>query len=104
MKQKKQLLDEFAKDRKSKVLDESVVSINHDQVDTQPLLSGDHSEELRQQDRLYEKKENAAEGKMKRVTKADIRNSQQVESPTGVMEEQKQLDDDGDDGEDGEDA
>ena len=93
MKQKKQLLDEFAKDRKSKVLDESVVSINHDQVDTQPLLSGDHSEELRQQDRLYEKKENAAEGKMKRVTKADIRNSQQVESPTGVMEEQKQLDD-----------
>ena len=51
------------------------MSINHDEVDTQPLLSGDHNEELRQQDRIYEKKENATEGKMKRVTKADIRNS-----------------------------
>ena len=34
MKQKKKLLDEFAQDRRTKNLDESVVSINHDQVDT----------------------------------------------------------------------
>ena len=34
MKQKKKLLDEFAQDRRIKNLDESVVSINHDQVDT----------------------------------------------------------------------
>ena len=83
-KQKQKMLEKFSKERKSSRLDASVVSLNPDDVDKQPLLSGDYNEELRQQDRLHEKKENAIEGKMKRVTAQDIRNSQQVESPAGA--------------------
>ena len=73
--QKKKLLDSFSKERREsqKKLDASVVSINPDDVDYQPLLQGDADEELRQADRLHEKKINAAEGKMKRVTANDIR-------------------------------
>ena len=57
-------------------MDNSIVSINaNDDVDTQPLLTGDSNEELRQEDRQYEKKQNAVDGKMKRVTAEDIRES-----------------------------
>lgn len=51
--------------------------MNPDQrVDTGRLLQGDADEELRMQPRLIEKAENAKQGKMPRVTEADIRPSQ----------------------------
>ena len=56
---------------------EEEVSVNADiKVDTGRLLQGDPNEELRMQPRLIEKAENAKQGKMPRVTEADIRPSQ----------------------------
>lgn len=72
------MLEQFAKERKSSKLNESAVTINDD-VDTQPLLTGDSNEELRQADRVHEKHTNSVEGKMQRVTKAEIRESQKKE-------------------------
>ena len=86
-KQKKKIIDQFTKDRRDSELQRSTMSLNPDDEDQQPLLTGDHNEELRQADRLHEKKENAVEGKMKRVTLQDIRESQKVEKRNAAEEE-----------------
>ncbi len=53
---------------------EEEVSVNHNTgVDTQALLTGDSTEELRMQPRLQEKAANAVEGKAPRATLNDIR-------------------------------
>jgi hypothetical protein len=68
------------------------VSINTDRgVDTGALLSGDADEELRMQDRLSEKSANARNGKMARVTAADIRESQREPREPIKREESKLL-------------
>ena len=65
--------------------------MNHDGgEETQALLSGDANEELRMADRLQEKKTNAQEGKMPRVTVNDLRPSQrESRDKTGPQEEEK---------------
>jgi len=82
---KKARLDEFAnKRRKDGLLIEEEVSVNpSSNVDTGALLTGDSNEEMRMQPRLIEKAENAKQGKMPRVTAADIRPSQKgsLDSP-----------------------
>ena len=51
-------------------------SLNSDPADSaKPLLSGDADEELQMQDRLIEKKDNTIDGKAKRVTYNDLRES-----------------------------
>ena len=58
-------------------MEELRVSINAEPgVDSEPLLIGDSNEELRMQDTLAEKAQNAKEGKMPRVTVDDLRESQ----------------------------
>ena len=100
---KAKIVNEFADKRRIENGIEEEVSVNADTalVDTQPLLQGDADEELRMQDRLAEKAENAKEGKMKRVTVNDIRPSQRGsdesdKDPTGnklitIDEENKSL-------------
>lgn len=60
---------------------EEEVSINpSSKVDTGNLLTGDSNEELRMQPRLIEKAENAKQGKMPRVTEADLNPSLLISS------------------------
>ena len=66
-------------------------------VDSGALLQGDSNEEMRMQPRLIEKAENAKQGKMPRVTEADIRPSQKgspgpPSAASKLIEENKQLD------------
>ena len=73
------MLNEFSSTKHAKTAPgiEEEVSVNPDSnVDTGALLTGDHDEEMRMQPRLIEKAENAKQGKMPRVTEADIRPSQ----------------------------
>jgi len=74
--QKLQRLNEFAAKNKaagySKIVEEISINSGTMQVDTGALLTGDSNEELRMQDRLIEKAENAKTGKMPRVTPADL--------------------------------
>ena len=84
---KKKIVDEFAaktrsQEKKVGQIEEENVSVNPDtDVDTAPLLTGDADEELRMQERLAEKANNAREGKMPRVTPEDIRPSQRQPAP-----------------------
>ena len=75
---KKKIVQEFAaKTRSGESGIQEEVSVNQDTgIDTGALLQGDSNEEIRMQDRLIEKAENAKQGKMQRVTVADIRPSQ----------------------------
>ena len=90
--QKQKYLNEFASKGKGDLnAIEEEVSVNHDGgEETQALLSGDANEELRMADRLQEKKTNAQEGKMPRVTVNDLRPSQrESRDKTGPQEEEK---------------
>ena len=60
-------MQEFTNKRKEKQSQEFAIGQSED-PDTQPLLTNDSNEELRQADRLHEKAENAKEGKMARVS------------------------------------
>lgn len=74
-KQKMERLNEFASKNKasdSKIVEEISINSGTMRVDTGALLTGDSNEELRMQDRLIEKAENAKTGKMPRVTPADL--------------------------------
>jgi len=78
---KKKIVTEFSAKRTAKhngmIEEEKSGSINVDEVEeTQALLTGDSNEEIRMQDRLIEKEQNASQGKAYRVTAADIRPSQ----------------------------
>ena len=71
------MYEQFAEVRRSGKLDDVSVNLAMSLDDAKGnLLTGDSNEELRMQDRLEEKKENAREGKMKRITVEDIRSSQ----------------------------
>ena len=60
--------------REGRIVEELNLSINAEPgVDSGSLLIGDSNEELRMQDRLAEKAQNAKEGKMARVTVSDLR-------------------------------
>ena len=60
--------------REGRIVEELNLSINGEPgVDSGSLLIGDSNEELRMQDRLAEKAQNAKEGKMARVTVSDLR-------------------------------
>ena len=86
--QKAKIVSEFASMTRSGGNNgiEEEISVNPSMgVDTGALLTGDADEELRMADRLAEKSSNAKEGKMPRVTVADIRPSQR-----GSDEEEKQ--------------
>ena len=73
---KKSLLDKMGAKREGRITEELNVSINAEPgVDSGSLLTGDSNEELRMQDRLAEKAQNAKEGKMARVTVNDLRQS-----------------------------
>ena len=73
---KKSLLDKMGAKRQGMITEELNVSINAEPgVDSGSLLTGDSNEELRMQDRLAEKAQNAKEGKMARVTVSDLRQS-----------------------------
>ena len=68
---------EFAEIRRSGRIVEEEVSVNIGSSDvTGALLQGDSNEEQRMAERVAEKRQNAIEGKMKRVTADDIRVSQ----------------------------
>lgn len=73
---KKSLVDRMGAKREGRITEELSVSINAEPgVDSGSLLTGDSNEELRMQDRLAEKAQNAKEGKMARVTVDDLRAS-----------------------------
>ena len=73
---KKSLVDKMGAKREGRITEELSVSINGEPgVDSGSLLTGDSNEELRMQDRLAEKAQNAKEGKMARVTVDDLRAS-----------------------------
>ena len=61
---------------KSRELDAAELAIGaSEDPDTQPLLQGDSNEELRQADRVHEKKEHAKEGKSKRIAGEELQES-----------------------------
>ena len=73
---KRSLVDRMGAKREGMITEELSVSINAEPgVDSGALLTGDSNEELRMQDRLAEKAQNAKEGKMARVTVDDLRAS-----------------------------
>lgn len=73
---KRSLVDRMGAKREGMITEELSVSINGEPgVDSGALLTGDSNEELRMQDRLAEKAQNAKEGKMARVTVDDLRAS-----------------------------
>ena len=73
---KRSLIDRMGTKREGRIVEETNVSINAEPgVDSGSLLTGDSNEELRMQDRLAEKAQNAKEGKMARVTVDDLRAS-----------------------------
>ena len=73
---KKSLINKMGAKRQGTIVEETNVSINAEPgVDSGSLLTGDSNEELRMQDRLAEKAQNAKEGMMARVTVDDVRAS-----------------------------
>lgn len=75
---KKKIVNEFSAKNNTKIQEEVSVNPSSGGVDGTSLLQGDSSEELRMADRLKEKKQNALDGKMPRVTVDDIRPSQRL--------------------------
>lgn len=73
---KKKIVTEFS--AKKRISEEVSVNRIDSGEETQALLTGDADEELRMQDRLYEKAQHAKDGKAVRVTMDDIRPSQRL--------------------------
>lgn len=88
---REKMYKEFSDLRASQRMDKVEVSVDlqgSSEV-TGALLTGDHDEELRMADRLEEKKTNAKEGKMKRITIGDIKESQRSPKNNEIVEERK---------------